>query len=140
MDITEVKWPARRRRGRYSNEFKREIVKACQALGVSTASVALANGINPLPWHATREHCEWVTEINHLIQSGAEKISRIHPKALCGISEKLHQITPVSGRFRYHSIPRKASIHRGFRHFARPTNLGSSPRIPRYTPHEGSIP
>jgi transposase-like protein len=46
MDITEVKWPARRRRGRYSNEFKREIVKACQAPGVSTASVALANGIN----------------------------------------------------------------------------------------------
>jgi len=46
MDIKEVKWPARRRRGRYSNEFKREIVKACQAPGVSTASVALANGIN----------------------------------------------------------------------------------------------
>jgi transposase-like protein len=46
MDITEVKWPARRRRGRYSDAFKREIVKACQAPGVSTASVALANGIN----------------------------------------------------------------------------------------------
>jgi transposase len=46
MDITEVKWPARRRRGRYSNEFKREIVKACQAPGVSTASVELTNGIN----------------------------------------------------------------------------------------------
>jgi len=46
MDISEIKWPARRRRGRYSNEFKREVVKACQAPGVSTASVALANGIN----------------------------------------------------------------------------------------------
>jgi transposase-like protein len=45
MDITEVKWPARRRRGRYSDEFKREIVKACQAPGVTTTSVALANGI-----------------------------------------------------------------------------------------------
>jgi hypothetical protein len=26
MDITEVKWPARRRRGRYYNEFEREVV------------------------------------------------------------------------------------------------------------------
>ena len=46
MDISEIKWPAKRRRCRYSNEFKREVVKACQAPGVSTASVALANGIN----------------------------------------------------------------------------------------------
>jgi transposase-like protein len=46
MDISEIKWPARRKRGRYSNEFKREVVKACQAPGVSTASVALANGMN----------------------------------------------------------------------------------------------
>jgi transposase-like protein len=46
MDISEIKWPAKRRRGRYSNEFKREVVKACQAPGVSTASVALANGMN----------------------------------------------------------------------------------------------
>ncbi len=46
MDISEIKWPAKRRCGRYSNEFKREVVKACQALGVSTASVALANGMN----------------------------------------------------------------------------------------------
>jgi hypothetical protein len=41
MDITELKWPVRRRPGRYSDEFKREIVKACQAPGVSTASVAV---------------------------------------------------------------------------------------------------
>jgi transposase-like protein len=46
MDITEIKWTARGRRGHYSNEFKREIVKACQAPGVSTVSVALAHGIN----------------------------------------------------------------------------------------------
>ncbi len=57
MDITEVKWPARRRRGRYSDAFKREIVKACQAPGVSTASVALANGINANLLH------RWVLEL-----------------------------------------------------------------------------
>jgi transposase-like protein len=59
MDITEVKWPARRRRGRYSEAFKREIVKACQAPGVSTASVALANGINA---NLLRR---WVLECGH---------------------------------------------------------------------------
>ena len=44
--MSDVKWPAKRKRDRYSNEFKRELVKACEAPGVSTASVALANGVN----------------------------------------------------------------------------------------------
>ncbi len=35
-----------RRRGRYSDEFKRKVVGACRAPGVSTAAVALANGLN----------------------------------------------------------------------------------------------
>ena len=46
MMLSDVKWPAKKGRGRYSNEFKRELVKACEAPGVSTASVALANGVN----------------------------------------------------------------------------------------------
>ncbi len=46
MKVSDVKWPAKKKRGRYSNEFKRELVKACEAPGVSTASVALANGVN----------------------------------------------------------------------------------------------
>ena len=46
MKITDVKLPGKRKRGRYSNEFKRELVRACEAPGVSTASVALANGVN----------------------------------------------------------------------------------------------
>ena len=46
MKASDVKLPAKRRRGRYSNEFKRELVNACEAPGVSTASVALANGVN----------------------------------------------------------------------------------------------
>jgi len=46
MKIADVKLPAKRKRGRYSNEFKRELVKACEAPGISTASVALANGVN----------------------------------------------------------------------------------------------
>ena len=46
MAQVEVKWPVARKRGRYSNEFKRELVAACRAPGVSVASIALANGIN----------------------------------------------------------------------------------------------
>ena len=37
---------ARRRRRRYSAEFKAEAVAACQQLGVSMASVALTRGLN----------------------------------------------------------------------------------------------
>jgi transposase len=37
---------AGRRRGRYSDEFKRNVMAACKQPGVSTAAVALANGLN----------------------------------------------------------------------------------------------
>ena len=37
---------ALRRRGRYSDEFKRQIIAACREPGASTAAVALANGLN----------------------------------------------------------------------------------------------
>jgi transposase-like protein len=37
---------AGRRRGRYSNEFKRQVIAACRGPGVSTAAVALSNGLN----------------------------------------------------------------------------------------------
>ena len=35
-----------RRRGRYSNDFKRQVIAACLAPGVSTAATALSNGLN----------------------------------------------------------------------------------------------
>jgi transposase len=37
---------AGRRRGRYSNEFKCQLIASCKQPGVSTAAVALANGLN----------------------------------------------------------------------------------------------
>lgn len=46
MEHVEIKWPVTRRRGRYSNEFKQDLVSACSVPGVSVASIALANGIN----------------------------------------------------------------------------------------------
>ena len=35
-----------RRHARYSDEFKRQVVAACHAPGVSKAAIALANGLN----------------------------------------------------------------------------------------------
>ena len=43
----ELRIPAvGRRRVRYSDDFKRQVVAACQAPGVSKAAIALANGLN----------------------------------------------------------------------------------------------
>src|SRR5450759_2643542 len=43
----EIQMPvAGRRRGRYSLEFKHQVVAACLEPAVSTAAIALANGLN----------------------------------------------------------------------------------------------
>lgn len=43
----EIQIPAAsRRHARYSDEFKRQVVAACHAPGVSNAAIALANGLN----------------------------------------------------------------------------------------------
>ena len=47
MHTSDIQLPgAGRRRGRYSDEFKRQVMAACKHPGVSTAAVALANGLN----------------------------------------------------------------------------------------------
>lgn len=47
MHTSVIQLPgAGRRRGRYSDEFKRQVMVACKQPGVSTAAVALANGLN----------------------------------------------------------------------------------------------
>ena len=47
MHTSEIQMPqSGRRLGRYSNEFKRQVIAACLAPGVSTAAIALANGLN----------------------------------------------------------------------------------------------
>lgn len=43
----EIQMPqAGRRRGRYSDDFKRQVVTTCLEPGVSTAAIALANGLS----------------------------------------------------------------------------------------------
>jgi transposase-like protein len=47
VHTSDIQFPsAGRRRGRYSGEFKRKVISACKQPGVSTAAVALANGLN----------------------------------------------------------------------------------------------
>lgn len=47
MHTSVIQMPgAGRRRGRYSDEFKRNVMAACKQPGVSTAAIALANGLN----------------------------------------------------------------------------------------------
>jgi transposase len=44
---SDIQLPAAgRKRGRYSDAFKAQLVAACQEPGVSTAAIALANGLN----------------------------------------------------------------------------------------------
>ena len=44
---SEIQMPmVGRRRGRYRDEFKRQVDTACSEPGVSTAAIALANGLN----------------------------------------------------------------------------------------------
>jgi len=59
MTHVEVKWPLTRKRGRYSSEFKRDLVAAGSVPGVSVASIALANGIN------TNVLRRWVAQLAH---------------------------------------------------------------------------
>jgi transposase-like protein len=46
MDTSILEAPGRRRRRRHSAEFKAQLIKTCQQPGVSSAVVALANGLN----------------------------------------------------------------------------------------------
>jgi transposase len=57
---SDIQLPAAgRRRGRYSDAFKARLVAACSQPGVSTAAIALANGLNA---NLLRR---WVSEQRH---------------------------------------------------------------------------
>src|SRR5665811_2436118 len=68
MDTPEIQMPqAGRRRGRYSDEFKRQVIAACLEPGVSTAAIALANGLNA---NLARR---WVAETSKRHDTGLSK-------------------------------------------------------------------
>ena len=46
MDTSVLEPAVRRRRRKHSAEFKAELIRACQQPGVSSAAIALANGLN----------------------------------------------------------------------------------------------
>ena len=68
MHTAEIQMPhSGRRRGRYSNAFKSRIISACLAPGVSTAAIALSNGLNA---NLVRR---WVVESSPRSDSGRSK-------------------------------------------------------------------
>lgn len=71
MHTPEIQMPhSGRRRGRYSNEFKSQVVAACLAPGISTAAIALSNGLNA---NLVRR---WVVESSPRSDSGRSKITK----------------------------------------------------------------
>lgn len=60
--------PPGRRRGRYSDEFKARLIEASREPGVSTAAVAMANGINA---NLLRR---WITEAEGGEAGGRERL------------------------------------------------------------------
>lgn len=46
MDTSVLEPAGRRRRRKHTAEFKAELIRACQQPGVSSAAIALANGLN----------------------------------------------------------------------------------------------
>jgi transposase len=46
VDTSVLEPAGRRRRRKHSAEFKAELIRACQQPGVSSAAIALANGLN----------------------------------------------------------------------------------------------
>ena len=70
MDTLPAVVPGRRRRRRYSDEFKTRVVAQCRQPGVSIASVALSNGLNA---NLLRR---WVVESEQGSVSGAAVTTR----------------------------------------------------------------
>ncbi len=70
MHTSVIQLPgAGRRRGRYSDEFKLQVMAACKQPGVSTAAIALANGLNA---NLLRR---WIAESAGTRKSGAARQS-----------------------------------------------------------------
>lgn len=72
----EIQMPqAGRRRGRYSDEFKRQVVTSCLQPGVSTAAVALANGLNA---NLLRRWVVEATQRSGPLRSKATALASVH--------------------------------------------------------------
>ena len=72
----EIQMPhSGRRRGRYSDDFKRRVVTTCLEPGVSTAAVALANGLNA---NLLRRWVVEATQRSGALRSKATTLSPVH--------------------------------------------------------------
>ena len=89
MDSSAINLPSPgRRRGRYSDSFKADIVAACKAPGVSTAAVALANSLNA---NLVRR---WVAESDPA-HKAAVQLARVQSAATVSVSPTLASPSPA---------------------------------------------
>ena len=89
MNTTDVKLGrSGRSRRRYSDDFKAQVIEACQQPGVSMASVALANGLNA---NLLRR---WVVEAES--PESRSTVREIQPGIKRGVSSEFVQL-PIAG-------------------------------------------
>lgn len=96
MDTSIALSQGRRRRRIHSAEFKAHIVAACSKPGVSSAAVAMANGINA---NLVRR---WVKE--------AEIGTETEPGSAAGEPEKAKLAAPIGPKFLPLSLPPPVSV------------------------------
>ncbi len=103
---SDIQLPAAgRRRGRYPDAFKAQLVAACNQPGVSTAAIALANGLNA---NLLRR---WVSEHRHTHSSaqppsdpaaGFVPLSLAHPARCASALPPAGFETPAQERIQLH--------------------------------------
>lgn len=105
MHTSDIKLPSPgKRRGRYSNEFKQKLIAACNEPGVSTAAIALANGINA---NLLRR---WIAEsrdtLSTQVQAAQPDGGSVQPPAFVRIDAKA-EVDSIAGS------PIELQLHRG---------------------------
>lgn len=92
MHTPEIQMPhSGRRRGRYSDEFKLRVIASCLKPGVSTAAIALANGLNA---NLVRR---WIVESSHGGGSGRAKAATTGALGHCNpafVPVRLERLAP----------------------------------------------
>ena len=100
MNTIEDAAPAKRGKRRHSAEFKTRVMDACGRPGVSTAAVALANGVNAnmlRRWVVERERADTANHLRQKAPSG-EFVELTLPKMPSAVA--VVQPSPVAGDIR----------------------------------------
>jgi hypothetical protein len=105
--------------GAFQHQRGTEHVLAFEEL--TLASLALEFGrhrrFDLIPGKPPRQHRQWIVQFDHRVDAGAEKVGRLHLR----IPQESNPQSFIPEGFGVPSLPRKVSIHAGWRDFAGPT-------------------